>query len=72
MDVGRTATSSLRLVDVAAYDAAVCRPARVRGLRVAPPDADPAEPALFVPLDATACTATPPSAPLRVRTLTAR
>jgi hypothetical protein len=67
--VGGTAAAQLRLADVANYDAAVCMPTPVRGLRIYPPG-DTAS--LFVPMDGTGCTATPPGAQLSVRTVTAR
>jgi hypothetical protein len=54
---------------VANYDAAVCRPTPVRGLRVYPPG-DTA--ALFVPAEGTGCAGTPPGDQLSVQTLTAR
>jgi hypothetical protein len=57
------------LVNVANYDAAVCRPTPVRGLRVYPPG-DTA--ALFVPAEGTGCAGTPPGDQLSVQTLTAR
>jgi hypothetical protein len=44
-------------------------PTPVRGLRIYPPG-DTAS--LFVPMDGTGCTATPPGAQLSVRTVTAR
>jgi Protein of unknown function (DUF4232) len=64
--VGAAASAQLRLVNVANYDAAVCRPTPVRGLRVYPPG-DTA--ALFVPTDGTGCAGTPPGDQLTVQTL---
>jgi hypothetical protein len=66
---GAAAGAELKLVDVANYDAAVCRPTPVRGLRVYPPG-DTA--ALFVPAEGTGCAGTPPGDQLSVQTLTAR
>jgi hypothetical protein len=66
---GAAAGAELKLVNVANYDAAVCRPTPVRGLRVYPPG-DTA--ALFVPAEGTGCAGTPPGDQLSVQTLTAR
>lgn len=66
---GASAGADLKLVNVANYDAAVCRPTPVRGLRVYPPG-DTA--ALFVPVEGTGCAGTPPGDQLSVQTLTAR
>ena len=66
---GASAGAELKLVNVANYDAAVCRPTPVRGLRVYPPG-DTA--ALFVPVEGTGCAGTPPGDQLSVQTLTAR
>ena len=66
---GASAGAELKLVNVANYDAAVCRPTPVRGLRVYPPG-DTA--ALFVPAEGTGCAGTPPGDQLSVQTLTAR
>ena len=66
---GAAAGAELKLVNVANYDAAVCRPTPVRGLRVYPPGDTVA---LFVPADGTGCAGTPPGDQLSVQTLTAR
>jgi hypothetical protein len=63
---GRTAIAPLRLVNVQNFDAAVCRPTPVRGLRVYPPG-DTAS--LFVPMEGTGCAATPPDPQLSVQTM---
>jgi hypothetical protein len=65
---GAAAGAMLKLVDVANYDAAQCRPTPVRGLRVYPPG-DTAS--LFVPADGTGCAGTPPGDQLSVQTLQA-
>ena len=44
----------LRITRTAGYDAAVCRPVPVRGLRVAPPGGSGS---VFVPREDTACSA---------------
>lgn len=66
---GGSAGAPLRLVNVANYDAAVCLPTPVTGLRVYPPG-DTAS--LFVPAEGTGCAGTPPGDQLSVQTLTAR
>jgi hypothetical protein len=66
---GASAGAELKLVNVANFDAAACRPTPVRGLRVYPPG-DTA--ALFVPAEGTGCAGTPPGDQLSVQTLTAR
>jgi Protein of unknown function (DUF4232) len=66
---GASAGAELKLVNVANYDAAVCRPTPVRGLRVYPPGDTGA---LFVPAEGTGCAGTPPGDQLSVQTLTAR
>ncbi|MCA1693663.1 MAG: DUF4232 domain-containing protein [Actinobacteria bacterium] len=63
---GATASAQLQLVNVANYDAAVCRPTPVRGLRIYPPDETAA---LFVPVGATGCAGTPPGSQLTVGTI---
>lgn len=67
--VGASAGAPLRLVNVQNYDAAVCSPTPVRGLRVYPPG-DTAS--LFVPLEGTGCASTPPGDQLVVQTLASR
>lgn len=64
--VGDAAVAQLRLVNVANYDAAVCMPTPVRGLRIYPPG-DTAS--LFAPLETTGCAGTPPGNQLSVQTL---
>jgi hypothetical protein len=65
---GATASAQLQLVNVANYDAAVCRPTPVRGLRIYPPGETAA---LFVPVEATGCAGTPPGSQLTVGTIIA-
>jgi hypothetical protein len=67
---GRTAIAPLQLVNAENFDAAVCRPTPVRGLRVYPPG-DTAS--LFVPLPdgATGCAGDPPDPQLFVQTVQA-
>ena len=69
LTAGRGGGRELQLVNVANYDAAVCRPTPVRGLRVYPPG-DTAS--LFVAAEGTGCAGTPPGDQLSVQTLTAR
>ena len=64
---GGTARAQLQLVNVQNYDPAACHPVPVRGLRVYPPG-DTA--ALFVPVEGTGCSATPPGIQLSVQTIT--
>ncbi len=63
---GAAAAAQLQLVNVANFDAAVCRPTPVRGLRVYPPG-DTA--ALYVERAGTGCAGTPPGEQLSVQTL---
>lgn len=65
---GGAASAQLQLVNVTNYDAAVCRPTPVRGLRVYPPGETAA---LIVPATGTGCAGTPPGPQLMVRTITA-
>jgi Protein of unknown function (DUF4232) len=65
---GGQAVALVQFVQVANFDAAVCRPTPVRGLRVYPPG-DTAS--LFVPTAGTGCAGTPPGPQLTVRTVTA-
>jgi len=65
---GGTASAQLQLVNVANYDAGVCRPTPVRGLRVYPPGETAA---LVVPTTGTGCAGTPPGPQLTVRTISA-
>ncbi len=64
---GGTAKAQLQLVNVQNYDPAACHPVPVRGLRVYPPE-DTA--ALFVPVEGTGCSTTPPGNQLSVQTIT--
>jgi hypothetical protein len=63
---GATASAQVQLVNVANYDAAVCRPTPVRGLRIYPPGETAA---LFVPAEGTGCAGTPPGSQLTVGTI---
>lgn len=63
---GDSATAELQLVQVRNFDAAVCRPTPVRGLRVYPPGDTVA---LFVVAAGTGCAGTPPGPQLTVRTV---
>ena len=65
---GAAAGALLKQVNVVNYDASVCRPIPVRGLRVYPPG-DTAS--LFVPAEGTGCAGTPPGDQLSVQTLRA-
>ncbi len=65
---GGQAVALVQFVQVANFDAAVCKPTPVRGLRVYPPG-DTAS--LFVPAAGTGCAGTPPGPQLTVRTVTA-
>jgi len=65
---GGKAQALVQFVQVANFDAAVCQPTPVRGLRVYPPG-DTAS--LFVAADGTGCAGTPPGPQLSVRTVTA-
>lgn len=63
---GTAAAAQLRLVNVANFDPAVCRPTPVRGLRVYPPG-DAAS--LYIQHPGTGCAGTPPGNQLSVQTL---
>jgi hypothetical protein len=65
---GGKAQALVQFVQVANFDAAVCQPTPVRGLRVYPPG-DTAS--LFVAADGTGCAGTLPGPQLSVRTVTA-
>ncbi|MDQ2883926.1 MAG: DUF4232 domain-containing protein [Actinomycetota bacterium] len=65
---GATGSAQLQLVNVVNYDAAVCRPTPVRGLRIYPPGETAA---LFVPVESTGCAGTPPGSQLTVGTIIA-
>jgi uncharacterized protein DUF4232 len=64
---GGTAQAQLQLVNVQNYDPADCHPVPVRGLRIYPPG-DTAS--LFVQLDGTGCSTTPPGNQLSIQTIT--
>jgi Domain of unknown function (DUF4232) len=66
---GHAATSQVRLVNVANFDAATCKPTPVLGLRVYPPDNTAA---LYVQRAGTGCAGTPPGDQIQVQTVTAR
>jgi uncharacterized protein DUF4232 len=63
---GAAAAAQLQMVNVANFDAAVCNPTAVRGLRVYPPG-DTAS--LYVEQAGTGCAGTPPGNQLSVQTL---
>lgn len=65
---GGQAVALVQFVQVANFDATVCLPTPVRGLRVYPPG-DTAS--LVVPAAGTGCAGTPPGPQLTVRTVTA-
>lgn len=66
---GKAAAAQLKLVNVQNYDAAVCRPTPVLGLRVYPPGATAS---LYVVRAGTGCAATPPGDQISVQTVTAQ
>ncbi|MGD9988797.1 DUF4232 domain-containing protein [Pseudonocardia sp.] len=69
MAPGRSSQAQVQFVQVANFDAAVCKPTPVRGLRVYPPGETAS---IFVPMDgATGCAGTPPGQQLSVQTMTA-
>ncbi|WP_232664414.1 DUF4232 domain-containing protein [Pseudonocardia sp. TRM90224] len=63
---GQAVAAQLRLVNVLNYDQAACKPVPVRGLRVYPPG-DTAS--LYIPMEGTGCSATPPGDQLSVQTV---
>jgi hypothetical protein len=63
---GAAAAAQLQLVNVANFDAAVCQPTPVRGLRVYPPGDTTS---LYVERAGTGCAGTPPGNQLSVQTL---
>jgi hypothetical protein len=66
--VGGSAQAQVQFAGVQNFDAAVCMPTPVRGLRIYPPG-DTAS--LFVPMDgAMGCAGTPPANQLSVQTMT--
>jgi hypothetical protein len=65
---GGRAVAQLQLVNVQNFDATVCKPTAVRGLRVYPPGE---RAAAFVPAPGTGCAGKPPGFQLSVRTVTA-
>ncbi|MDN5915788.1 MAG: DUF4232 domain-containing protein [Pseudonocardia sp.] len=68
LGVGGSAGAAMKLVNVANYDPAACKPVPVRGLRVYPPGDTVS---LFVPREGTGCSATPPGDQLSVQSLAA-
>jgi hypothetical protein len=66
---GKAAGAEMQLVNVANYDAAVCKPTPVLGLRVYPPDATAS---LYIERAGTGCAGTPPGEQISVRTVTAQ
>lgn len=68
MAPGRSSQAQVQFVQVANFDAAVCTPTAVRGLRVYPPGETAS---MFVPMDGTGCAGNPPGPQLSVRTMTA-
>ncbi|WP_253258472.1 DUF4232 domain-containing protein [Pseudonocardia sp. N23] len=69
MAPGRSSQAQVQFVQVANFDAAVCQPTPVRGLRVYPPGETAS---MFVAVDgATGCAGTPPGPQLSVQTMTA-
>jgi Protein of unknown function (DUF4232) len=67
LKAGAAAAAQLQLVNVANFDAGVCRPTPVRGLRVYPPGDTTS---LFVEGAGTGCAGAPPGNQLSVQTLT--
>jgi hypothetical protein len=65
---GAAAAAQLQMVNVANFDAAVCNPTPVRGLRVYPPGDTTS---LYVEQAGTGCASTPPGNQLSVQTLQA-
>jgi hypothetical protein len=65
---GAAAAAQLQMVNVANFDAAVCNPTPVRGLRVYPPGDTTS---LYVERAGTGCAGTPPGNQLSVQTLQA-
>jgi len=63
---GGVASAQLAMVQVLNYDAAACHPTPVKGLRVYPPGETAS---VFVPLEGTGCSSTPPGPQLRVKTV---
>lgn len=66
---GKAAGAQLKLVNVQNYDAAVCRPTPVLGLRVYPPGATAS---LYVERAGTGCAGTPPGDQISVQTVAAQ
>lgn len=66
---GKSATTQLKLVNVQNYDAAVCKPTQVLGLRVYPPGATAS---LYVERAGTGCAGTPPGDQISVQTMAAQ
>ena len=69
MAPGESSQAQVQFVQVANFDAAVCKPTPVRGLRVYPPGETAS---MFVAMDGgTGCAGTPPGPQLSVQTMTA-
>ncbi|MDQ3406296.1 MAG: DUF4232 domain-containing protein [Actinomycetota bacterium] len=66
LNPGGTATAPVGFVNVRNYDAAVCKPTNVRGLRIYPPH-DTAS--MFVAMEGVGCAGTPPGNQLTVKTV---
>jgi hypothetical protein len=63
---GAKAQAPVGFTQVRNYDAAVCKPTAVRGLRVYPPQETAS---MFVPLEGTGCAGNPPGRQLTVKTI---
>lgn len=63
---GAKAQAPVGFTQVRNYDAAVCKPTAVRGLRVYPPQETES---MFVPLEGTGCAGNPPGQQLSVKTI---
>ncbi|GEL21390.1 hypothetical protein PSU4_03440 [Pseudonocardia sulfidoxydans NBRC 16205] len=68
MAPGRSSQAQVQFVQVANFDAAVCKPTAVRGLRVYPPGETAS---MFVPMEGMGCAGDPPGPQLSVQTMTA-
>jgi hypothetical protein len=63
---GETGFATVGFVNVGNFDAAVCKPTSVRGLRIYPPHETAS---LFLPLEGTGCAGNPPDPQLKVKTM---
>jgi hypothetical protein len=63
---GETAFAEVGFVQVRNFDAGVCKPTAVRGLRVYPPHETAS---MFLPLEGTGCAGNPPDPQLKVKTV---